>query len=75
MPVLSVPVKNQFEQELNAIYLQKLGYGKYCSRLSKELVDEFLSNLGRYEEKLEEYKREDNSKVFGKIDEIIRKIV
>ena len=29
-PVLSIPVEGQFEQVLNARYLEKLGYGEYA---------------------------------------------
>ena len=31
--MLSVPVERQFEQVLNALYLQDLGYGAYARRL------------------------------------------
>ena len=31
-PMLSVPVERQFEQVLNALYLQQLGYGGYARR-------------------------------------------
>ena len=33
-PMLSVPLAGQFEQVLNALYLQKLGYGTYAPELT-----------------------------------------
>ena len=34
-PMLSVPVRGQFEQVLNGRYLQKLGYGQYAESLAE----------------------------------------
>jgi len=71
-PILSLPVKRQFEQKLNAYYLDKLGYGKYCKETTKEDIWEFISNIERYKKNLMKYKREDNSRIIKKIKEIIR---
>ena len=49
-PVFSLPVAWQFEQWLNACYLQDLGYGLMCDDLRDFSVkmQEFLGRLGRY---------------------------
>ena len=70
-PYLALPVANQFEQILNAFQLEQLGYGKYWDELNKERIESFLYNLDLYKEKLKKYKKEDNSKIFKKIDELI----
>ena len=74
-PYLALPVANQFEQILNAFQLEQLGYGKYWDELNKERIESFLYNISTYRENLKKYKREDNSKIFKKIDELIEKYV
>lgn len=70
-PYLAVPVKSQFEQVLNAYNLEKEGYGKYWDELNRERVESFLFNEDRYRKNLKKYKKEDNSKILKKIDEIL----
>jgi uncharacterized protein (TIGR00661 family) len=72
-PILSVPVRKQFEQILNAIYLDKLGYGEYHKDLNKKIIEEFLFKLGKYRKNLEKYKREDNSRILKEIDNLIER--
>ncbi len=47
-PVLSVPVKKQFEQLLNALYVEKLGYGKYVEDLSPSAMSAFVERADEY---------------------------
>lgn len=82
-PVLSIPVEKQFEQILNALYLEHLGYGifvpgqvlKKDAAAFRKRLDEFLGNLDGYREKLADYRREhpqtDNSAILAKLDEIL----
>lgn len=72
-PYLALPVKGQFEQVLNAHYLEKLGYGKHWDELNKERIEAFLFNINLYKNNLKKYKQNDNSKIFRKIDELIKK--
>ena len=41
-PILSIPIKKQFEQIINAIYLKKLGYGMFVEDANKELIEKFI---------------------------------
>ncbi|HWX53403.1 MAG TPA: glycosyltransferase family protein [Verrucomicrobiae bacterium] len=70
-PYLAVPVKNQFEQILNAYHLDKTGYGAYWKDLNKERVESFLFNLEQYAENLKSYPREGNTALLGKLDALI----
>jgi len=72
-PYLALPVAGQFEQLLNAFQIEKLGYGKYYDELNKEKIEAFLYNLDFYRKNLQKYKKEDNSRIFKKIDEILKK--
>jgi len=53
-PVFSLPVAWQFEQWLNARYLNELGYGMMCDHLGHFPVKMkgFLRQLGRYRKKI-----------------------
>lgn len=74
-PVLSVPVKKQFEQILNAIYLDKLEYGEFHLELDRETVEKFLSLLNYYREKIEsKFKHDRNQAIFQELDDIIREL-
>jgi uncharacterized protein (TIGR00661 family) len=70
-PYLAVPVKNQFEQIFNAYYLDKLGYGAWWKDLNKERIESFLFNLPQFAEKLADYPRQGNTRLFAKLDELI----
>lgn len=70
-PVLSVPIRKQFEQELNAHYLEKLGYGKLVTELSVKSLTEFIENLKYYEDNLKKYKGKDNREVFYVLDKLL----
>ena len=39
------PLKNQFEQFMNAAYIQKLGYGRHFDDLSADAIKAFLYDL------------------------------
>ena len=49
-PVLSVPVEGQFEQWINAHFLQKLGFGEFCekARFNAAAVREFARKREEY---------------------------
>lgn len=48
VPLLAVPVRDQFEQMLNACWIAKLGYGAYADTLTATALDSFLRNRNGY---------------------------
>jgi uncharacterized protein (TIGR00661 family) len=70
-PYLAVPVKHQFEQTLNAYYLDKKGYGAFWEDLTSGNVESFLSHVPQFAECLARYPRQDNSVLFAGLDELI----
>lgn len=70
-PILSVPVKKQFEQILNAIYIDNLGYGEHHEDINKEIVENFLANVDIYNDNLKKYPKEDNTRILEAIDHLI----
>jgi uncharacterized protein (TIGR00661 family) len=74
-PVLSIPLAGQFEQVLNAHYLEKLGYGYGNDILDAHTIRHFLGELPRYRENLEGYRQEEgNGVLFGLLDERLDRI-
>jgi uncharacterized protein (TIGR00661 family) len=71
-PVLSVPVGKQFEQILNAIYLERLGYGEFHEELTKEDIDNFLKKLDFYRENIfKNFTHDGNVGILEELDNII----
>jgi uncharacterized protein (TIGR00661 family) len=73
-PMLSVPLKGQFEQTANALYLQKLGYGEYHRDLTPDGIAHFLDNADRYADALRGYRQDRNTLIFQAIDRLIDEI-
>jgi uncharacterized protein (TIGR00661 family) len=59
-PMLSVPVRKQVEQVLNARYLEAEGYGLYSAEMSAGRLHEFLERLPDFERKLSHYTQDGN---------------
>lgn len=70
-PFMALPMKGQFEQEINGVLLERLGYGKNVTKLKKEAIGDFLYRLPDYREKLASYPAENNSKIKLKLDELL----
>ncbi len=70
-PIYSNPIRGQFEQTMNAIYLEKLGYGTYDEDIKKESIISFLNNLDKYQKKLDTYDSGSNNDVIYELEESI----
>jgi len=73
-PVLSIPVKRQFEQILNALYLEKLGFGMRAEETSKEMIEKFIKKIPDYKKKLKKYKKYSNDEALGKISYAVKSL-
>ena len=73
VPLLSVPVAHQYEQELNARYLQKLGYGAWARKLEVEPLLQFLDKVDVFQNTLHSYPSTDNSVLFACVDELVQR--
>ncbi len=72
-PILSFPIKHQFEQILNALYLQKLGYGEFHERANETIINTFILNLNKYEKNLKKCKKEDNIEFLNELEKSIKR--
>lgn len=67
-PILSVPVLGQFEQVMNARYVQREGYGRYAPSLDESAVNDFLAQVPRFEAALAGYHQDGNREVMRQLD-------
>jgi len=70
-PILSVPVRHQFEQEMNARYLERCGYGLAAPRMDADVLEAFLRQEQKYRRALEHHHQKGNEVLYRKIDRII----
>jgi uncharacterized protein (TIGR00661 family) len=63
-PMLAVPVKKQFEQVLNARYLERLGYGLHADEVTEERLGAFLERLPDCRSHLASYSQDGNEDLF-----------
>jgi len=66
-PYLGIPVKNQFEQEINTYLLKELGYGERSPDAGKSAIEGFLGQLPHYRERLRSYRPRGNADLFARI--------
>jgi uncharacterized protein (TIGR00661 family) len=71
VPMLAVPIPGQYEQELNARYLSKLGYGSWTPSLEPDVIQRFLARLDRHERALAGYESVDNTMTLACVDELL----
>jgi uncharacterized protein (TIGR00661 family) len=72
-PVLSIPVRNQFEQVLNARYLEHLGYGLEAPKLDSDLLSLFLSESPKYAARVAKHHQDGNDELFEVVDRVLHR--
>lgn len=73
-PVYSFPLENQFEQFVNAAYIQKLGYGMHAPGFTVSSIEDFLSRLDHYASNLSSYKQDGNEVLFSLLSKAMQNI-
>ena len=74
VPMLSIPIQGQYEQELNGRYLQKLGYGRCAAAVDVDVIDAFVKDAPTMQHALERYVPRDNEMLFACLDELLRHV-
>ena len=67
-PMLSVPVQQQFEQALNARYLQAEGYGLAADEITDDLLGHFLERLPDFAAHLARYRQDGNHDLLAALE-------
>jgi uncharacterized protein (TIGR00661 family) len=70
-PMLSVPILGQFEQVLNALYLDRLNYGTFARALDEQALGAFLERLPSCEQSLATTSQAGNTVLLSKLDELL----
>jgi uncharacterized protein (TIGR00661 family) len=73
-PICSIPIQNQFEQFVNASYIEKLGYGRHFNEFHPDSIKAFLYDLSYFEKNLQQYKQDGNKELLKLLDETIAKL-
>jgi len=72
-PIFSVPVRNQYEQVLNARYLEQLGYGLEAPQIEADLLRLFLTESPKYASRLAKHKQDGNRDLFTLVDRLLER--
>jgi uncharacterized protein (TIGR00661 family) len=70
-PIYSVPVQHQFEQLMNARYLEELGYGLGASTIDAELLRLFLRENTKYAARVARHSQDGNELLFRTVDSVL----
>ena len=70
-PYLALPMRGQFEQELNAHWLAKLNNGINLRRIRSEAVGNFLYLVPDFKVHLNDYRAVDNTAIKDKLGELL----
>lgn len=70
-PYLAFPMRGQFEQILNGVMLEELGYGKALHKVERDAVQAFLDNGAELQARLQNYPQTDNRAITAKLDALL----
>ena len=73
-PICSIPLENQFEQFMNAAYVEKLGYGRHFEELTADSVRAFVYDLNNFRMNLQQYHQNGNQEIFRTLDLLLPSI-
>ncbi len=73
-PMLSVPLEGQFEQALNALWLERLGYGLYRERADALGLSQLLEREGEFAANLQSHQQDGNRELFAQLDAMLATI-
>jgi uncharacterized protein (TIGR00661 family) len=72
-PIFSVPVRNQYEQVLNARYLEELGWGLAADRIEAKVLRLFLDETPKYANRVAKHKQDGNRELYDVVDRVLSK--
>lgn len=74
VPMLAVPIGGQYEQELNARSLARLGYGAWSRTLDADTLAAFLEAVPRHAAALEAWPSPGNEMALRCVDELVQDV-
>ena len=70
-PMLAVPIQGQFEQVLNARYLEREGYGLAADEISDAGLGQFIERLPEFERRLATYRQDGNKDLLSSLEKTL----
>lgn len=70
-PVLSFPLKGQFEQFVNGAQIERMGYGRRFEDFHPDAIKAFLHDLDLFRENLAGYVQDGNQATFAAVDRFL----
>ncbi|MGL4668976.1 MAG: MJ1255/VC2487 family glycosyltransferase [Methanobacteriaceae archaeon] len=70
-PIYTIPATGNFEQTLNAFYIDKLGYGEMHNDITTDKIENFLKNRQKYIKNLEKYQNPGNQEIIKELEDAI----
>jgi uncharacterized protein (TIGR00661 family) len=74
-PIFSVPVRNQYEQVMNARYLEELGYGLGAERIDADVLRLFLEEAPKFAARVAKHKQDGNRELYDAVDGFLARFV
>ena len=70
-PFFSVPVENQYEQVLNAWYLEKLDYGVMADKIEINALRQWAQKIPQYSQALSTYHHDSNMQLYKTVKRVL----
>lgn len=70
-PILSIPVRHQFEQEMNARYVEHLGYGIGAPHMDADVIRAFLREREKFAKNVAKHHQDGNQALFSALDQML----
>jgi UDP:flavonoid glycosyltransferase YjiC (YdhE family) len=74
-PIYSVPVRHQYEQEMNGRYLELLGYGAVHESVDAKSLKRFLADVPRMTARVAKHHQDGNALLFEKLAIVLDRLV
>jgi uncharacterized protein (TIGR00661 family) len=73
-PIFSLPIQNQFEQVMNAKFIQQLGAGEYHKKMDLRNLVTFFQKLKQYQKNLQSYNPGNQQETLDRIEQEIQQL-
>jgi uncharacterized protein (TIGR00661 family) len=73
-PILSMPVRKQFEQVMNARYVEHLRYGVFAETLTSQALGTFLERIPECTSALSSYRQDGNTEILQALDAALARV-
>lgn len=74
-PVYTFPIRNQFEQWMNAAYIEKCGFGRHFDTLHADALKSFLYDLPMFQARLRGYRQKGNAELFTALETLLNTLL